>query len=370
MMNFIFGLMVGPHPISMGSAYNAYAERVDGIFFNPSAASMASRVMIGGFYSQVGYYGGGIVIPNRFISIGLAGSIDTTRNGMIYGVLARNFSGFNIGLGIQYPYTSDTSSNKNSKFHIYSGFSFYFSDYFMFGFTAENLDTPNALSLRFGIQLANYPLPVIGRNLAMTMDLNSTFARNVKSQDLASIGFELDPFYPLFLRFGYNYNPNDSIVKHKIPAGLGLIYVYNTVDILGDISVNDIKAESKNKIWTFGLTVKFFGHTVWAESSPKIIEVLPEAEASVTKICFRYILPSKVSRWTFNITNRWGKIYKTYWGDGPPPSECIYWHVVDEEGKYVGKGVYYYDFIVKTEDGKIYKRRGGLVNVKKGVKGI
>lgn len=369
MLILIYSLMFGPHPVSMANAYNAYAERVDGIFFNPSAASMATRVMIGGFYSQSGYYGGGIAIPNRFVALGLAGVLDTTRNATVYGVLARNFSGFNIGLGIQYLYIQDTMLKDSLKPrpHVYGGFSFYFSDYFMFGFTAENLDTPNALRLRFGIQVANYPLPVIGRSLTFTMDLNSTMARNVKSQDLASIGMELSPLYPLFLRFGYLYNPD---LGHKIPAGLGILYVYNTVDILGDVSVNDIQAQSKDKVYTFGLTVKFFGHTVWAESSPKIVEVIPEAEASVTKICFRYILPSKITKWTFNITNRWGKVYKTYWGDDNPPSECIYWHIVDEEGRYVGKGVYYYDFIVRTEDGKIYKRRGGLVNVKKGVRGI
>jgi len=364
MLNFILNLMFGPHPISMGNAYNAYAERVDGIFFNPASASMATRVMLGGFYSQIGYYGGGLVIPNRFISIGIAGVLDTSQNGLIYGVIARNFSGFNIGFGIQYPYTQDSIKPKP---HFYGGFSFYFSDYFMFGFTAENLDTPNALKFRFGMQVANYPLPVIGRNLTFTMDLNSSMARDVKSKDLAALGFELTPFYPLFLRIGYTYIPGEG---HRLPMGLGLIYVYNTVDILGDVSVNDIQAQSKDKVYTFGLTVKFLGHTVWAESSPKIVEVLPESEASVTRICFRYILPSKVSRWTFNITNRWGKVYKTYWGDDNPPSECIYWHIVDEEGKYIGKGVYYYEFIVRTEDGKIYKRRGGLVNVKKGVKGI
>ncbi len=368
MINLILNLSFGPHPISMGNAYNAYAERVDGIFFNPSAASMASRVMLGGFYSQAGYYGGGLVIPNRFVAIGVAGYLDSTKNGMIYGVLSRNFSGFNIGFGVQYPFSQDTAKKDTTlKPHFYGGFSFYFSEYFMFGFTAENIDTPNALKLKFGIQVANYPLPVIGRSLTFTMDLNTTMAREEKSRDLAALGIELAPFYPLFLRIGYNYNPD---IGHRLPAGLGILYVYNTVDILGDLSVNDIKAESKDKVYTFGLTVKFFGHTVWAESSPKIIEVIPESEASVTKICFRYILPSKVTRWTFNITNRWGKIYKTYWGDDNPPSECIYWHVVDEEGKYTGPGVYYYDFIVRTEDGRIYKRRGGLVNVKKGVKGI
>jgi hypothetical protein len=204
---------------------------------------------------------------------------------------------------------------------------------------------------------------LVGRTLTFTADLSSSMARDVKSKDVGGLGLELAPFYPLFLRAGYSYDQH-------IPAGLGLLYVYNTVDILGDVSVNDVKAESKDKVYTFGLTVKFFGHTVWAESSPKIIEVVPGSEASVTRICFRYILPSKVVRWTFNITNRWGKVYKTYWGDDNPPSECIYWHVVDEEGKYVGKGVYFYDFTVKTEDGKIYRRRGGLVNVKEGVKGI
>ncbi len=363
MINFIFNFMFGPHPISMGSAYNAYPERVDGIFYNPVAASMAARVMLGGFYSQSGYYGGGLVIPNRFISIGVAGVLDTTQRGMIYGVLARNFGGFNIGFGIQYPY--DTASNL--KPHFYGGVGFYFSDYFIFGFTAENLDTPNALGFRFGVQVANYPLPVVGRNLTFTMDINSTMARDVQSQDLAAIGIEFAPIYPLFLRFGYTYAPGEG---QKIPVGLGLLYVYNTIDILGDISVNNISSESKDKVYTFGLTVKFFGHTVWAESSPKIIEVIPGSEASVTRICFRYILPSKVSRWTFNITNRWGKVYKTYWGDDAPPSECIYWHVVDEDGRYTGPGVYHYEFIVRTEDGKIYKRRGGLVNVRKGVKGI
>jgi len=87
-----------------------------------------------------------------------------------------------------------------------------------------------------------------------------------------------------------------------------------------------------------------------------------------------------VKDWKIEIYDSWGNKLKEYSGkgklpdfvywDGPPPSECIYWHVVDEEGKYVGKGFYYYEFIVRTEDGKIYKRRGGLVNVRKGVKGI
>ncbi len=344
--------LVGPHPISLANTYTSFYDRTDAVVFNPASPSLAPRLMFGAFYSNEMYYGGGFVFPNRFLSMGLFVSYDTTNTARINFALARSFGTMHLGVGAYMNY--NTQADDQPTPHFYAGAAFSPIDNFVFGFSVFNIDTPDILYFKFGLSVYSVPTP-LGRNLTFFADMGVNFNRNATSKELGSLGLEYNLFSSIFLRLGYN-------ADRTLSLGLGYIYVYNTVDIHIDASLKN--PQDTNRIYSVGATVKFLGYNVWVESSPKVIEVVPGAEASVTKLCMKYVLPAEVDRWILKITNRWGKVFKTYWGEGDIPDECIFWHAVDEDGNYVGKGVYYYDFYVKTVDGKIFRRKGSVVNIK------
>ncbi len=345
---------IGPHSLSLGNAYGAYFDRVEAIVFNPASASIAPRVMfsVNRYFSD--YISGGFVFPNRILSFGVyASTPDDYSYFDIRFVLAKSFGTLNMGAGIQYSYVPQDSTVKPG---FYAGVAFSPLDYFMFGFSVFNIDTPAALYSRIGMYVSNIPFPLLGRSLSFYGDMNVSF--NSPSREIFNVGAELRPLPYLFLRLGY-----DGSGGWK--GGLGYMYVYNTTDILFDLGVDSLF--SSNRRYAVGITFKFLGYNVWVESSPKVISLVPGAEYNVVKICPRYNLPAEVDRWVLKITGKFGKVYRVYYGENSIPEECIYWQGTDEYGEYVGKGVYFYDFYVKTVDGRVYSRRGSLVNIKKGV---
>jgi len=353
-MLLYFFSYTGPHPLSLGNAYTAYYDRVEAIYYNPAAAAVAPRVMISTYYSGYGYLGGGLVYPNRILSFGfhiLAPQTYDYISGQV--ALARSFGTLNLGAGASYThYLNDTITTKPS---FYAGVSFSPLDYFMFGFSVFNIDTPAALYSTIGMYVSSIPVPFFGRSLSLFTDMEVRF--NSTQREKFRVGAEFRPIPSLFFRMGYEGGSGWK-------GGLGYLYVFNTTDIYFDLGVDGLFS---NKVYNFGVTVKFLGYDVWVESSPKVIELVPGSEYNVVKVCMRYNLPEEVDKWILKITNRWGKVYKVYYGEGSIPSECIYWQGTDEYGNYVGKGVYYYDFYVKTVSGRIYERKGSLVNIKKGV---
>ena len=340
---------IGPHSLSVGNAYAAYYGRVEAISYNPAAAAIASRAMVSLYHSGYGYNGGGFVYPNRILSFGvhLAKSSDLL-SGQI--AIGRSFGTLNIGVGTSF-FRGDTSNAS-----LYAGAAFFPLDYFVFGFGLYDIHKPSQLYSKVGLYVSSIPVPFFGRSLNLYTSMNVKF--NSREQEQFNVGLEFQPVPYLFLRTG-----RDGSGSWK--AGLGFMYVANTSDILLDLGVDSLS--SQNRVYAIGVTVKFLGYTVWVESSPKVIELEPGTDYNVVKICMRHNLPEEVEKWVLRITNRWGKEYKVFYGDGPIPDECIYWHGTDEYGNYVKKGVYYYHFIVKGKSGKIYERKGGLVNIKKGV---
>jgi len=340
---------LGPHSLSVGNAYAAYYERVEAISFNPAAAAIASRAMVSLYYSGYGYYGGGLVYPNRILSFGahLAKSSDALWGQV---ALGRSFGTLNLGLGTSF-YKGDSSTMS-----IYAGAAFFPLDYFVFGFGLYDLQKPSQIYTNVGLYVSSIPVPYFGRRLNLYTGMKIFF--NSTQREQFNIGLEFQPLPFLYLRMG-----RDGLGTWK--GGLGFVYLTNRSDILLDLGVDSLF--SQNRVYVFGATIKFAGYMVWVESSPKVIELEPGIDYNVVKICMRHNLPEEVEKWVLRITNRWGKEYRVYYGDGPIPDECIYWHGTDEYGNYVKKGVYYYHFIVKGESGKIYERKGGLVNIKKGV---
>ena len=355
-MLLYFFSYTGPHPLSLGEAYASYYDRVEAIYYNPASAAVAPRVMVSVYHSGYGYNGGGFVYPNRFLSFGLHVLVPQSYE-RISGqfVLARSFGTLNLGAGasLEYP-LGDSGTTVEPSF--YAGVSFSPLDYFLFGFSVFNIETPESLSSRIGMYVSSIPVPFFGRSLSLYTDMEVKF--NSTAREVFRVGTEFRPIPSLFFRMGYEGGSGWK-------GGLGYLYVYNTTDIYFDLGADSLFSD--NRIYNFGITVKFLGYDVWVESTPKVIELMPSSEYNVVKVCLRYNLPAEVDRWILKITNRWGKVYKVYYGDGSIPTECIYWQGTDEYGNYVGKGVYFYHFYVKTRDGRIFERRGALVNIKKGV---
>ena len=338
---------VGTHSLSLGNAYGAYFDRAEAIVFNPASAAMVQRIMASANRYLSTYTSGGIVFPNGILPFGFYA---VTPNDFGYVdarfAIARSLGKMSIGMGFSYFYDFQ---NRTGRDGLYAGAAFVPMDNFAFGFTIFNLSKSDSLYGKVSMNASFF-----GKNINFYGSKDIAFAGGMPEP--FNLGLEIFFLQSLFIRLGY-----DS--RSGLKGGLGRTYTVNTVDIYLDLGIDSLIHSSRK--YSLGLTLKFLGYYVWVDSDPKTIFLGPGVENNVVKICPRYELPSDIDRWILRITDRLGRVYKAYYGEGSPQG-CLYWHGTDEDGNYVSGGVYYYDFYVKTIDGRVYNRKGGLVKIKKG----
>ena len=159
-------------------------------------------------------------------------------------------------------------------------------------------------------------------------------------------GIEFTPITPnLILRGGYD--------KNFLNLGIGIKNDWSTLSFGLDYSIELHYASSyllppRHKI---GMFISFGGFRTWVGALPKKFSPTPNQKENVAWLDIHYTTKRKIERWQLLVKNRYGEIIRTYSGWDAPPRRLT-WDGLDDIGRIVRDGKYYYEIILIDELGE------------------
>ncbi len=155
-----------------------------------------------------------------------------------------------------------------------------------------------------------------------------------------------------------------GIDPNEISLGLGIHKSWGKMGIGVDYAFllhhqSSFRLDPTHKL---GVFVNFSGFRVWIDAQPKIFTPTPEDKNNVLWMDVRTIARAPVKRWQILIKNSFGEVVRSYSGwEAPPPR--LWWDGLDDVGRLVSDGKYYYDIVVVDQRNQSLNFSGSLTTI-------
>jgi hypothetical protein len=360
-----------PRTIAMGKTFTGLADDQEAAYYNPAGlVQLMSHNIKSSYLSLLGTSAGylGYALPTkRFGSLGVSfvyqGSPDIvsyTANGAEAGIYSFYQYCFlfsyayqplrMLGLGLNV-------KSMISKIAQYGavgigadlGMFLFPRRNFTIGITCQNLLGPK---LTYIDETDEVPITFRGGAALKLYDGRAIIAVDVSKNilDYTSIephvGIEFVPVYPILTLRG-------GLDKNFVSAGLGLQQDWNKFSAGIDYAIelhyaSSYLAPTRHKL---GMFVNFGGFRAWVEGSPKKFSPTPGRRENVAWLDLHYKTKRPIERWQLLIRNQYGEVVRTYSGWDAPPLR-LSWDGLDDIGRVVADGKYYYEIIIIDEVGE------------------
>ncbi|RKX71703.1 hypothetical protein DRP53_00525 [candidate division WOR-3 bacterium] len=382
MAGAIFNYGLYPRSLGMGKAFCAVGGDVEAGYYNPAGLitlksndlRVAHQTLYGGGRLEyLGYsfptkhYGSfGFTIINH----GLEGfysfdenlqsytSFSFSQNCLIfsYSYPIGNFFGFGLNLkGI------------SSKLAQYADFGFG-GDLGIFLFPRE--------SFSFGVMVHNLLPPRLTMNEKTDVFPNIfRFGGSLRFYDnriliaadgAQPIGYELNPHFGIeFVAIPRALTLRAGVDGNELSFGGGFKWTYGRLAFGLDYAMlmhhafNYLPANTHK----LGLHIQFGGFRVWLKAKPKIFSPSPLHRENVLWIDLHIHAQRPVKRWQLLIRNELGEVVRTFSSWGEPPKRLT-WDGLDDVGRSVSDGDYYYELVVIDERDDVLKYDDFLTTIK------
>jgi len=111
-----------------------------------------------------------------------------------------------------------------------------------------------------------------------------------------------------------------------------------------------------------GLFLTFAGYRVWIDAEPSLFKPTPEDKENVLWMDVRLMTRTSAKRWQVLVKNGYGEVVRTYTGWDAPPLRMT-WDGLDDAGRLVADGHYYYDIVVVDNRNRSLHFSGALTEV-------
>jgi hypothetical protein len=112
-----------------------------------------------------------------------------------------------------------------------------------------------------------------------------------------------------------------------------------------------------------GVSLNFAGYRVWIDAQPAVFRPTPEDKQNVLWMDVRLVTRTSVKRWQVLVKNRYGEVVRTFAGWDTPPLRMT-WDGLDDVGRMVADGHYYYDIVVIDQRDRPLHFSGSLTDVR------
>lgn len=156
-----------------------------------------------------------------------------------------------------------------------------------------------------------------------------------------------------------------GIDQNEISVGVGVHKVWGKMALGVDYAFllhhrSDFRLPPTHKI---GVFINFAGFRVWIDAQPKLFSPTPADKNNVLWMDIRTVTRAPVKRWQIIIKNSFGEVVRSYSGwETPPPR--MWWDGLDDVGRLVSDGRYYYDIVVVDQHNSSLSFSGFLTTVK------
>jgi len=377
---------IAPRSLGMGKAFTAIADDVQACYFNPAGLYQLNAQEVLMAHSQL--YGArleyvGWALPTRsagtfgvsllnFGSEGIdARTPENTRQGSYFFmenafVAAYAYNPWqSLGFGGSLKLISKNLA-------VYSGVGLgadvsalvTLPRPFSFGLVLQNLIQP---SLTLHDSAERYPRNLRAGAAVRLLDDRVRLGADIVVTDFASssrrsfsphggIEFEVLPDV-LIPRVGLDAN--------EVSLGLGVHQQWGKMALGADYAFllhyqSDYTLAPTHKV---GVFLTFAGYRVWIDAQPAVFRPTPEDKQNLLWMDVRLVTRADVKRWQILIKNRYGEVVRTFAGWDEPPQRMT-WDGLDDVGRLVADGHYYYDIVVVDQRGRPLKFSGSLTDIR------
>lgn len=243
---------------------------------------------------------------------------------------------------------------------------------FSFGLSVQNLIEPvltlHSLSERYPRTFrVGTALKLLKERAIVSVDVVSPMVRAVDSlgnpsrkwqlelQPHAGVEFALIPGV-LIHRVGVDAN--------EISLGLGIHRYWGKMGLGVDYAflLHHQSSFLLSPTHKLGVFIDFGGFRVWIDAQPKLFTPKPGDNQNVLWMDIRSVARRPIKRWQVLIKNSFGEVVRSYSGwDAPPPR--LVWDGLDDAGRQVSDGRYYYDIVIVDERNLSLSFSGALTTV-------
>jgi len=234
---------------------------------------------------------------------------------------------------------------------------------FSFGLVAQNLIQP-VIELRHVPEYypralrAGAAVRILDDRVRLDADLVATDLADAARRSLVPHGgveFELVPGV-LIPRLGYDRN--------EISLGLGMHKSWGKTGIGADYAflLHHRSSYTLAPTHKLGVFMTFAGYRVWIDAQPARFSPTADDKQNVLWMDLQLSTRAGVKRWQVLVKNGLGEVVRAYSGWYAPPSRLT-WDGLDDAGRLVPDGRYYYDIVVVDQRNRALQHSGPLTEL-------
>jgi len=377
---------IAPRSLGMGKAFTAIADDVQACYFNPAGLVQldAQEVMLA--HSQL--YGARL----EYVGFALP-----TREAGTFGVSLINYGSEGI----------DSRSPENYRYQTYffaeNAFiaAYAYSPWQFLGFGGNlKLITKN-VSLYSGVGvgadvsvLVKLPRPfsfgLVLQNLIQPVltlqDIPEHYPRNLRAgaavrllddrvrvdADLVMTDFSSGSRRSILPHGGIEFEllpdiliPRVGLDANEIGIGLGVRQTWGKMALGADYAflLHHQSGYTLAPTHKVGVFLSFAGYRVWIDAQPALFRPTPEDKQNVLWMDVRLMARADVKRWQVRVKNVFGEVVRSFSGwDDPQPR--MTWDGLDDAGRLVSDGHYYYEIVVVDERNRPLRFSGSLTEIR------
>jgi hypothetical protein len=377
---------IAPRSLGMGKAFTAIADDVQACYFNPAGLFQLNSQEVLLAHSQL--YGARL----EYVGFALP-----TREAGTFGVSLINFGSEGI----------DSRNSENQRYESY-----FFAEN---AFIAAYAYSPwQYLGLGGNLKLITKNVSLysgvgVGADVSAILKLPRPFSFGVVFQNIIRPALTLEKvteYYPRNLRAGaavrllddrvrldadivvtdFATKTRRSIVPHggleyelvtntlvprigidpnEISLGLGLHQNWGKMALGADYAflLHHQSGYTLAPTHKVGVFLSFGGYRVWIDAQPGLFKPTPEDKANVLWMDVRLTARASVKRWQVLIKNKFGEVVRSYSGWDEPQLRMT-WDGLDDAGRLVADGRYYYDIVVIDQRNRPLRFSGSLTELR------
>lgn len=385
----------GPRSLALGKSFTALSDDAQAGYFNPGGlfqlngqeVILAHSQLLGARMEYIGYalptrdYGtfglnilnwGAEGLDSRTIYNEPYDSYYAMENALIASYCYNPWHRLGVGANLKLV-TKNIAQMSGIGFGIDAGALLRWPGPFSFGLTAQNLLAPTILLNRTP---EIYPRVLRAGAAVRLLDERVTVTADVTMPmlwDRDETGNPIRSFTPNFTPHGgveFALVPGILIPRvgldpNEMSAGLGLHRSWGKAGIGVDYAIlihhgSNYRLSPTHKV---GLFVSFAGFRVWIDAQPSVFSPTPDNLQNVLWMDVRVQSRQPAKRWQILIRNSFGEIVRTFQGWEAPPLR-LSWDGLDDVGRLVADGRYYYDIVVVDQRNSSLDYSGSLTEIR------
>jgi len=159
--------------------------------------------------------------------------------------------------------------------------------------------------------------------------------------------------------------PRIGIDANEISVGLGVHKGWGKMTLGADYAflLHYASGYTLAPTHKLGVFMTFAGFRVWIDAMPELFRPTPEDKQNVLWMDVRLVTRASAKRWQVLVKNQFGEVVRTFTGWDAPPLRMT-WDGLDDAGRLVSDGHYYYNIVVVDKRNRPLSYSGSLTEVR------